>query len=190
MIRPGQQADDRRCLSRMAPVAGFINRGSAAFIGRRSFTPERTAESAGPSYSKHADQALGYLSCPSRSSYRRRAKCREPDGRGLTGWRIMPVMIAAGALGVIAMPWARVDFTSIDVHYGAGHRRDMVFTAGIFAVVWGSCGNNAPARASLWATPDHWPLAALGGHSRSPTKHELVLAHCPCWSVSWSKPCR
>ena len=44
---------------------------------------------------------------------------------GLDGLAIMPVMIAAGSLGVIAYAVGRVDFTDyLGVHFVPGHRRD------------------------------------------------------------------
>jgi phospho-N-acetylmuramoyl-pentapeptide-transferase len=50
---------------------------------------------------------------------------------GLDGLAIMPVMIAAGTLGVIAYAVGRVDFTEyLDVHYVPGTGELLVFTAG------------------------------------------------------------
>ena len=44
---------------------------------------------------------------------------------GLDGLAIMPVMIAAGTLGVIAYVVGRVDFSDyLGVHFVPGHRRD------------------------------------------------------------------
>jgi phospho-N-acetylmuramoyl-pentapeptide-transferase len=50
---------------------------------------------------------------------------------GLDGLAIMPVMIAAGTLGVIAYAVGRVDFTDyLDVHYVPGTGEILVFSAG------------------------------------------------------------
>ncbi|NNF24838.1 MAG: phospho-N-acetylmuramoyl-pentapeptide-transferase, partial [Rhodobacteraceae bacterium] len=52
---------------------------------------------------------------------------------GLDGLAIMPVMIAAGTLGVIAYAVGRVDFTEyLDVHYVPGTGEILIFTAGLF----------------------------------------------------------
>jgi phospho-N-acetylmuramoyl-pentapeptide-transferase len=51
---------------------------------------------------------------------------------GLDGLAIMPVMIAAAALGVLAYAVGRVDFTQyLDVHYVPG-------TGELFVFVWPS----------------------------------------------------
>ncbi|MEO0381492.1 MAG: phospho-N-acetylmuramoyl-pentapeptide-transferase, partial [Pseudomonadota bacterium] len=52
---------------------------------------------------------------------------------GLDGLAIMPVMIAAGTLGVISYAVGRVDFTEyLDVHYVPGTGEILIFTAGLF----------------------------------------------------------
>ncbi len=52
---------------------------------------------------------------------------------GLDGLAIMPVMIAAGTLGVIAYAVGRVDFTDyLDVHYVPGTGEILIFTARYF----------------------------------------------------------
>ena len=52
---------------------------------------------------------------------------------GLDGLAIMPVMIAAGTLGIIAYAVGRVDFTDyLDVHYVPGTGEILIFTAGLF----------------------------------------------------------
>ena len=51
---------------------------------------------------------------------------------GLDGLAIMPVMIAAGTLGVIAYAVGRVDFTEyLDVHYVPGTGEILIFVAGL-----------------------------------------------------------
>ncbi|MCL4159559.1 UNVERIFIED_CONTAM: hypothetical protein GTU68_053101, partial [Idotea baltica] len=67
---------------------------------------------------------------------------------GLDGLAIMPVMIAAGTLGVIAYAVGRVDFTEyLDVHYVPGTGELLVFTAGIFGGGLGFLWYNAPPAA-------------------------------------------
>ncbi len=67
---------------------------------------------------------------------------------GLDGLAIMPVMIAAGTLGVIAYAVGRVDFTDyLDVHYVPGTGEILIFTAGIFGGGLGFLWYNAPPAA-------------------------------------------
>ncbi len=69
---------------------------------------------------------------------------------GLDGLAIMPVMIAAGTLGVIAYAVGRVDFTDyLDVHYVPGTGEILVFTAGLIGGGLGFLWYNAPARGGL-----------------------------------------
>jgi phospho-N-acetylmuramoyl-pentapeptide-transferase len=52
---------------------------------------------------------------------------------GLDGLAIMPVMIAAGTLGVIAYAVGRVDFTEyLDVHYVPGTGENLIIAAALF----------------------------------------------------------
>ena len=67
---------------------------------------------------------------------------------GLDGLAIMPVMIAAGTLGVIAYAVGRVDFTEyLDVHYVPGTGEILIFTAGLFGGGLGFLWYNAPPAA-------------------------------------------
>ena len=97
---------------------------------------------------------------------------------GLDGLAIMPVMIAAGSLGVIAYAVGRVDFTELprralragdrrapDLRRGADRRR-----AGVSVV------QRARRRRSSWATPAVLALGGALGAIAVATKHEIVLA--------------
>ena len=67
---------------------------------------------------------------------------------GLDGLAIMPVMIAAGTLGVIAYAVGRVDFTEyLDVHYVPGTGELLIFTAGLIGGGLGFLWYNAPPAA-------------------------------------------
>ncbi|TNF61011.1 MAG: phospho-N-acetylmuramoyl-pentapeptide-transferase, partial [Rhodobacteraceae bacterium] len=67
---------------------------------------------------------------------------------GLDGLAIMPVMIAAGTLGIIAYAVGRVDFTEyLDVHYVPGTGEILVFTAALFGGGLGFLWYNAPPAA-------------------------------------------
>ncbi|WP_446720198.1 phospho-N-acetylmuramoyl-pentapeptide-transferase, partial [Leisingera sp. ANG-DT] len=67
---------------------------------------------------------------------------------GLDGLAIMPVMIAAGTLGVIAYAVGRVDFTEyLDVHYVPGTGEILIFCAALFGAGLGFLWYNAPPAA-------------------------------------------
>ena len=95
---------------------------------------------------------------------------------GLDGLAIMPVMIAAGTLGVIAYAVGRVDFTDyLDVHYVAGTGEILIFTAGIFGGGLGFLWYNAPPAAVFMGDTGSLALGGALGAIAVATKHELVL---------------
>ena len=96
---------------------------------------------------------------------------------GLDGLAIMPVMIAAGTLGVIAYAVGRVDFTDyLDVHYVPGTGEILIFTAGIFGGGLGFLWYNAPPAAVFMGDTGSLALGGALGAIAVSTKHELVLA--------------
>ena len=96
---------------------------------------------------------------------------------GLDGLAIMPVMIAAGTLGVIAYAVGRVDFTDyLDVHYVPGTGEILIFTAGIFGGGLGFLWYNAPPAAVFMGDTGSLALGGALGAIAVATKHELVLA--------------
>jgi phospho-N-acetylmuramoyl-pentapeptide-transferase len=96
---------------------------------------------------------------------------------GLDGLAIMPVMIAAGTLGVIAYAVGRVDFTQyLDVHYVPGTGEILIFTAGIFGGGLGFLWYNAPPAAVFMGDTGSLALGGALGAIAVATKHELVLA--------------
>jgi len=95
---------------------------------------------------------------------------------GLDGLAIMPVMIAAGTLGVIAYVVGRTDFTEyLDVHYVDGTGELLVFTAGIFGGGLGFLWYNAPPAAVFMGDTGSLALGGALGAIAVATKHELVL---------------
>jgi phospho-N-acetylmuramoyl-pentapeptide-transferase len=95
---------------------------------------------------------------------------------GLDGLAIMPVMIAAGALGVIAYAVGRVDFTDyLDVHYVPGTGEILIFTAGLFGGGLGFLWYNAPPAAVFMGDTGSLALGGALGAIAVSTKHELVL---------------
>jgi len=96
---------------------------------------------------------------------------------GLDGLAIMPVMIAAGTLGVIAYAVGRVDFTEyLDVHYVPGTGELLVFTAGLVGGGLGFLWYNAPPAAVFMGDTGSLALGGALGAIAVVTKHEIVLA--------------
>ena len=96
---------------------------------------------------------------------------------GLDGLAIMPVMIAAGTLGVIADAVGRGDFTDyLDVHYVPGTGEILVFCAGLFGGGLGFLWYNAPPAAVFMGDTGSLALGGALGAIAVATKHEIVLA--------------
>ncbi|CUH19519.1 Phospho-N-acetylmuramoyl-pentapeptide-transferase [Jannaschia seosinensis] len=96
---------------------------------------------------------------------------------GLDGLAIMPVMIAAGALGVIAYAVGRVDFTNyLDVHYVPGTGEMLIFAAGLIGGGLGFLWYNAPPAAVFMGDTGSLALGGALGTIAVITKHELVWA--------------
>ena len=96
---------------------------------------------------------------------------------GLDGLAIMPVMIAAATLGVIAYAVGRVDFTDyLDVHYVPGTGEILIFTAGLIGGGLGFLWYNAPPAAVFMGDTGSLALGGALGAIAVATKHEIVLA--------------
>ncbi len=96
---------------------------------------------------------------------------------GLDGLAIMPVMIAAGTLGVIAYAVGRVDFTEyLDVHYVQGTGELLIFSAGLIGGGLGFLWYNAPPAAVFMGDTGSLALGGALGAIAVATKHEIVLA--------------
>ncbi|GGH30214.1 Phospho-N-acetylmuramoyl-pentapeptide-transferase [Cribrihabitans marinus] len=96
---------------------------------------------------------------------------------GLDGLAIMPVMIAASTLGVIAYAVGRVDFTEyLDVHYVPGTGEILIFSAALFGGGLGFLWYNAPPAAVFMGDTGSLALGGALGAIAVATKHELVLA--------------
>ncbi len=96
---------------------------------------------------------------------------------GLDGLAIMPVMIAAGTLGIIAYAVGRTDFTQyLDVHYVQGTGELLIFTAGLIGGGLGFLWYNAPPAAVFMGDTGSLALGGALGAIAVATKHEIVLA--------------
>ena len=95
---------------------------------------------------------------------------------GLDGLAIMPVMIAAGALGVIAYAVGRADFTEyLDVHYVPGTGEILVFCAALIGGGMGFLWYNAPPAAVFMGDTGSLALGGALGAIAVAAKHEIVL---------------
>ncbi len=96
---------------------------------------------------------------------------------GLDGLAIMPVMIAAATLGVIAYIVGRVDFTEyLGVHFVPGTGEIFVFTAALVGGGLGFLWYNAPPAAVFMGDTGSLALGGALGAIAVCTKHEIVLA--------------
>src|SRR5210317_85465 len=96
---------------------------------------------------------------------------------GLDGLAIMPSMIAAGTLGVIAYSVGRVDFTEyLDVHYVPGTGEILIFCSALIGGGLGFLWYNAPLAAVFMGDTGSLSLGGALGAIAVATKHEIVLA--------------
>ncbi|GGF56945.1 phospho-N-acetylmuramoyl-pentapeptide-transferase [Paracoccus acridae] len=96
---------------------------------------------------------------------------------GLDGLAIMPVMIAAGTLGVIAYTVGRVDFTEyLGVHHVPGTGEILIFVSALIGGGLGFLWYNAPPAAVFMGDTGSLALGGALGAIAVVTKHEIVLA--------------
>lgn len=95
---------------------------------------------------------------------------------GLDGLAIMPVMIAAGSLGVIAYAVGRTDFTEyLGINYVQGTGEILIFVAGLIGGGLGFLWYNAPPAAVFMGDTGSLALGGALGAIAVATKHEIVL---------------
>tara|TARA_R110002096_G_scaffold155130_5_gene319386 strand:- start:3048 stop:4130 length:1083 start_codon:yes stop_codon:yes gene_type:complete len=96
---------------------------------------------------------------------------------GLDGLAIMPVMIAAGTLGVISYIVGNYNYTDyLGVHFVPGTGELLIFTAALFGGGLGFLWYNAPPAAVFMGDTGSLALGGALGAIAISTKHELVLA--------------
>ena len=96
---------------------------------------------------------------------------------GLDGLAIMPVMIAAGSLGIIAYVVGRTDFTEyLGVHYVPGTGEIVVITSAIIGAGLGFLWYNAPPAMVFMGDTGSLALGGCLGAIAVATKHEIVWA--------------
>lgn len=96
---------------------------------------------------------------------------------GLDGLAIMPVMIAAGTLGIIAYIVGNFNYTDyLGVHFVPGTGELLIFTAALFGGGLGFLWYNAPPAAVFMGDTGSLALGGALGAIAVCTKHEIVLA--------------
>jgi len=161
--------------SKLRLVLGFVIAGIAGLWAAR-YHPEHLQSQLALPVFKDTLIYMGYLFVPFAMIVIVGAANAVNLTDGLDGLAIMPVMIAAGALGVIAYAVGRVDFTNyLDVHYVPGTGEILVFTAGIFGGGLGFLWYNAPPAAVFMGDTGSLALGGALGAIAVATKHELVL---------------
>ncbi len=96
---------------------------------------------------------------------------------GLDGLAIMPVMIAAATLGIIAYAVGRIDFTAyLGVHFVPGTGEILIFCAALIGGGLGFLWYNAPPAAVFMGDTGALALGGALGAIAVVTKHEIVLA--------------
>jgi phospho-N-acetylmuramoyl-pentapeptide-transferase len=96
---------------------------------------------------------------------------------GLDGLAIMPVMIAAGTLGVIAYIVGNYNYTEyLGVHFVPGTGELLIFSAALFGGGLGFLWYNAPPAAVFMGDTGSLALGGALGAIAVCTKHEIVLA--------------
>jgi len=162
--------------SKMRLLLGFVIAGVAAYWAAQFHPVELQNQLALPVF-KNTLINLGYMFVPFSILVIVGAANAVNLTDGLDGLAIMPVMIASGALGVIAYAVGRVDFTEyLDVHYVPGTGEILVFTAGLFGGGLGFLWYNAPPAAVFMGDTGSLALGGALGAVAVSTHHEIVLA--------------
>lgn len=161
--------------SRARLLIGFLISGIAAYVAATSHPEALQYRLALPVF-KDVLINLGFLFIPFATIVIVGAANAVNLTDGLDGLAIMPVMIAAGALGVIAYAVGRSDFTDyLDVHYVPGTGEILIFCAALFGGGLGFLWYNAPPAAVFMGDTGSLALGGALGAIAVVTKHEIVL---------------
>lgn len=154
---------------------GFMIAGFAGIMATMMHPPELTNQLALPFF-KDALINMGWMFIPFCMLVIAGSANAVNLTDGLDGLAIMPVMIAAGTLGVIAYAVGRVDFTSyLDVHYVPGTGEIFIFTSALIGGGLGFLWYNAPPAAVFMGDTGSLALGGALGAIAVATKHEIVL---------------
>ncbi|THD81189.1 phospho-N-acetylmuramoyl-pentapeptide-transferase [Aliigemmobacter aestuarii] len=162
--------------SRLRFLLGLVIAGLAAFAAASFHPPALTNELAFPFF-KDALLNLGIFFVPFGMIVIVGAANAVNLTDGLDGLAIMPVMIAAGTLGVIAYVVGNFNFTEyLGVHFVPGTGELLIFTAALFGGGLGFLWYNAPPAAVFMGDTGSLALGGALGAIAVCTKHEIVLA--------------
>ena len=154
---------------------GFTVAGAAAIWAMYLHTPELSGQLAFPIF-KDVLLNLSFVFIPFAMIVIVGAANAVNLTDGLDGLAIMPVMIAAASLGVIAYFVGRTDFTEyLDVHYVEGTGEITVFCAAVIGAGLGFLWYNAPPAAVFMGDTGSLALGGALGAIAVATKHEIVL---------------
>lgn len=162
--------------SKMRLILGFVIAGIAAYVSARYHPADLQNQLALPVF-KDTLLNLGYFFIPFSMIVIVGSANAVNLTDGLDGLAIMPVMIAAGALGVLAYSVGRVDFTEyLDVHYVPGTGELLIFCSALFGGGLGFLWYNAPPAAVFMGDTGSLSLGGALGAIAVMTKHEIVWA--------------
>jgi phospho-N-acetylmuramoyl-pentapeptide-transferase len=170
------RASSRGLSARLRLGIGFAIAGVAAAAAMWVQPPELTGQLAVPFF-KDVLWNLGILFVPFAMFVIVGAANAVNLTDGLDGLAVMPVMIAAGTLGVIAYAVGRVDFSEyLEVHYVPGTGELLVFAAALIGGGLGFLWYNAPPAAVFMGDTGSLALGGALGAIAVASKHEIVLA--------------
>ena len=162
--------------SRVRFVAGLVIAALAAYAAARFHPVELTNQLAVPLF-KDALINLGYFFVPFGMVVIVGAANAVNLTDGLDGLAVMPVMIAAGTLGVIAYFVGNFNFAEyLGVYYVPGTGEILVFAAALFGGGLGFLWYNAPPAAVFMGDTGALALGGALGAIAVCIKHEIVLA--------------
>lgn len=162
--------------SKMRLILGFVIAGIAAYVSARYHPADLQNQLALPVF-KDTLLNLGYFFIPFSMIVVVGSANAVNLTDGLDGLAIMPVMIASGALGVLAYSVGRVDFTEyLDVHYVPGTGELLIFCSALFGGGLGFLWYNAPPAAVFMGDTGSLSLGGALGAIAVMTKHEIVWA--------------
>ncbi|MDP4033520.1 MAG: phospho-N-acetylmuramoyl-pentapeptide-transferase [Pseudorhodobacter sp.] len=162
--------------SRLRFVLGLIIAGLAAFAAAQYHPESLTNQLALPLF-KDALINLGVFFVPFGMIVIAGAANAVNLTDGLDGLAIMPVMIAAGTLGVIAYFVGNANFSDyLGVHFVVGTGELLIFAAALIGGGLGFLWYNAPPAAVFMGDTGSLALGGALGAIAVCTKHEIVLA--------------
>ncbi|NUB43779.1 phospho-N-acetylmuramoyl-pentapeptide-transferase [Fertoebacter nigrum] len=162
--------------SRVRFIAGLLIAGLAAYAAAR-FHPEALTDQLALPLFKNALINLGLFFVPFGMIVIVGAANAVNLTDGLDGLAIMPVMIAAAALGIIAYVVGNFNYTEyLGVHFVPGTGELLIFSAALVGGGLGFLWYNAPPAAVFMGDTGSLALGGALGAIAVCTKHEIVLA--------------